>query len=34
MRILIVEDEYNLADAISSILEAEKYHVEINTDGE
>ena len=34
MRILIVEDEYNLADAISSILEAEKYCVEINTDGE
>ena len=34
MKILIIEDEYNLADAISSVLKGEKYFVEINTDGE
>lgn len=34
MRILIVEDEYNLADAISSKLKREKYTVDIITDGE
>lgn len=34
MKILIIEDEYNLADAISSVLKEEKYFVEINTDGE
>lgn len=34
MRILIVEDEYNLADAISSRLKKEKYNVDICTDGE
>jgi len=34
MRILIVEDEYNLADAISSKLKKEKYVVDILTDGE
>ena len=34
MRILIVEDEYNLADAISSRLKREKYNVDIVTDGE
>ena len=34
MKILIIEDEYNLADAISSVLKEEKYLVEINTDGE
>ena len=34
MKILIIEDEYNLADAIKSILVEERYDVEINTDGE
>ena len=34
MKILIVEDEYNLADAISSMLKKEKYDVNICTDGE
>lgn len=34
MRILIIEDEYNLADAISSFLKEEKYYVDINVDGE
>lgn len=34
MKILIIEDEYNLADAISSMLKAKKYSVEIRTDGE
>lgn len=34
MKVLIVEDEYNLADAISSMLEREKYQVEIRTDGQ
>ena len=34
MKILIIEDEYNLADAISSMLNREKYSVEIKTDGE
>lgn len=34
MRILIVEDEYNLADVIASRLEKEKYLVDISTDGE
>lgn len=33
MKILIIEDEYNLADAISSMLKSEKYSVEIRTDG-
>ena len=33
MKILIIEDEYNLADAISSMLEREKYKVKISTDG-
>lgn len=33
MKILIIEDEYNLADAIASILKEEKYLVDINTDG-
>ena len=33
MKILIIEDEYNLADAISSMLKKEKYSVEIKTDG-
>lgn len=34
MKILIIEDEYNLADAISSMLKSKKYVVEIRTDGE
>ncbi len=34
MKILIIEDEYNLADAIKSILAEERYDVAINTDGE
>ena len=29
MKILIIEDEYNLADAISSMLKSKKYSVEI-----
>ena len=33
MKILIIEDEFNLADAISSMLKSEKYSVEIKTDG-
>ena len=33
MRILIIEDEYNLADAIASLLKSKKYNVEIKTDG-
>ena len=34
MKILIIEDEFNLADAISSMLKKEKYSVNIKTDGE
>ena len=34
MKILIIEDEYNLADAIKSILVEERYDVTISTDGE
>ena len=34
MKILIIEDEYNLADAISSLLKKERYNVDIITDGE
>lgn len=34
MRILIVEDEFNLADVISSRLKKEKYIVDIFCDGE
>ena len=33
MKILIIEDEYNLADAIASMLKSKKYNVEIKTDG-
>lgn len=33
MRILIVEDEFNLADVIASRLKKEKYTVDIATDG-
>lgn len=34
MRILIVEDEFNLADVVASRLKKEKYSVDICTDGE
>jgi DNA-binding response OmpR family regulator len=34
MKILIIEDEFNLADAIASMLKTNKYNVEIKTDGE
>ncbi len=34
MKILIIEDEYNLADAIASMLKSSKYLVDIDTDGE
>ena len=33
MNILIIEDEYNLADAISAMLKKENYMVKICTDG-
>jgi len=33
MKVLIIEDEYNLADAISSMLEREKYKTTISTNG-
>lgn len=34
MRILIIEDEFNLADAVKERLAKEKYLVDIRTDGE
>ena len=34
MRILIIEDEFNLADVISDSLKKQKYQVDIRTDGE
>ena len=34
MRILIIEDEFNLADVISDSLKKAKYQVDIRTDGE
>lgn len=34
MRILIVEDEFNLADAIANRLKMEKYNVDVSVDGE
>lgn len=34
MRILIIEDEFNLADVIKTRLEKEKYDVDISLDGE
>jgi len=34
MKILIIEDEYNLADAIASMLKSKKYSVQIETEGE
>ena len=33
-RILIIEDEYNLADAISETLNREGFSVKVETDGE
>lgn len=34
MRVLIIEDEYNLADVISESLKKERYQVDIRCDGE
>ena len=34
MRILIIEDEFNLADVIASRLRKEKYIIDISTDGD
>ena len=34
MKILIIEDEYSLADAISETLKKEKFAAKIVTDGE
>lgn len=34
MRVLIIEDEYNLADVIATSLKKENYLVDIETDGE
>ena len=34
MKILIIEDEYSLADAISEILKKENFMTNIITDGE
>ena len=34
MNVLIIEDEYSLADAISETLKKEKFNVSIKTDGE
>ncbi len=34
MRILIIEDEYNLADVMQDSLKSENYEVDIKTDGE
>lgn len=34
MRILVVEDEYNLADIVSTKLKKEKYNVDVSLDGE
>ena len=34
MKILIIEDEFNIADAILNRLKMENYHVDIDTDGE
>ena len=33
MKILIIEDEYSLADAISEMLKKENFDVKIITDG-
>ena len=34
MKVLIIDNEFNLADAIASMLTCEKYDVDIRTDGE
>ena len=34
MRILIVEDEYSLADALREILKKEKYTVDVSDNGQ
>ena len=34
MKVLIIEDEYSLADAIAETLKKENFTVEIVTDGE
>ena len=34
MKILIIEDEYSLADAIAETLKKENFIVNISTDGE
>lgn len=34
MKVLIIEDEYSLADAIAETLKKENFAVEIVTDGE
>ncbi len=34
MKVLIIEDEYSLADAIAETLKKEKFTVTIKTDGE
>ena len=34
MRVLIIEDEFNLADVIGESLKKAKYQVDIRTDGE
>lgn len=34
MSILVIEDDYNLADVIKSTLESNNYEVEIETNGE
>ena len=34
MNILIIEDEYSLADAIAETLKNERFNVNIKTDGE
>jgi DNA-binding response OmpR family regulator len=31
MKVLIIEDEFNLADAIASMLSSQKYDVDIRT---
>jgi len=34
MKVLIIEDEYSLADAISETLNKEGFSVKVETDGE
>ncbi len=33
MKILIIEDEFNIADAVATRLKEENYDVDISTDG-